>query len=113
MTQNEVVFSERRGVGVVDQLRYGTNEIGKPRWSGNSWYRVDLYRRASDGEVIPERHFAAGSGDYSPVFYRDVNGKYDADCPSCYLNFPHTLAEHERALREHARSVAEHAARQA
>ena len=97
------VFAEQRRIGTVDTLRYGTNEIGKPTWTGG-WHRTDIYRsfepERGRRESVRERHFAADSKDYSPVFYRDVNGKYDGEkCECCFLNFSHTLALHDKRTK--------------
>jgi len=93
--------TELRGVGTVDELRWGTNVIGKPAWKGGLWVRVDTYTSRESGEVFRERYFCADSKDYSPVFNDDMNGRYNGErCSDCFLNFGHTLAEHDKNIAD-------------
>lgn len=83
--------------GRVDRCKHGTNEIGEPSVSqSGTWFRLDIYTPDAWGCVpLTERRFAAGRGDYSPMFLEGINGRYDAGCSCCYLGFSHTLAAHQ------------------
>jgi len=87
---------------IVEQLEFGTNTIGTPRRlpEGGSWERVDLYTSHESGDVTPERRFAAGRDDFSPMartmYAGSGNCTYHPKCSCCWLGFSHTLALHQR-----------------
>jgi len=45
--------------------------------------------------------FRAGDNDNSPIYRHWEYGRYDAECPCCYLGFAHTEALHEQKTGEH------------
>ena len=87
------------------QTRYGQHEIGTPRYSDGVWIRVDTYTSNETGEISPVRCFAAGRNDTSYQFHSYYaeygNGNYDPRCSCCWLNFSHTIDEHNQNLKAH------------
>ena len=84
--------------------RQGRNEVG-PRHCNriyrSAWRRTDTYTSNSTGEVFIELRFCDGPNDESEMFIAPYagdpgNGKYNSECPSCYLGHSHTLAYHNK-----------------
>ena len=89
-----------RPSGKVESTEYGQNAIGTPRRTeGGGWERIDLYH-GQGGTITPERRFAAGPDDRSPMARTMYAGKgncsYHPKCSCCWLGFSHTLELHQR-----------------
>lgn len=80
----------------------GTNEPGKPfRSDLGSWRRIDRWTNANTRELFVEERAAAGPDDQSPIFSASYagdpgNGRYNSECPCCWLGHSHTLAYHNK-----------------
>src|SRR5882672_888116 len=97
-------------MSTIETMKYGTNVHGKPFYSSRqTWRRVDTYPSSETGEVSRESHFAADPTDDSNLH---PGSAYESNCSCCWLNFSHTVAEHEQSVRLSRQAAADHAARQ-
>lgn len=92
---------------MTQQMRYGTNVPGAPRYNDGTWERIDTYTSKDTGNTAMERRFCAGPLDDSPVandsrnlgLTEGNNIRYDSKCSCCFLGFSHTTFHHNQSIK--------------
>lgn len=92
----ELLATLRRHDQVTVETHHGVFTLGV---AYSAPWRIDRYTPKSGGRAVDERRMATGPEDFSPPWSMYPTG-YNPSCGCCWLNIPHTEAQHRAELGE-------------